>query len=121
MENNIKKGQIWSYKTREGEDDSRLIILNSETLNAEEIIHIRISNLKIKDLITGEVIADSIEHLPISKDKFMQSVLKIEGKTHVELEEGYFSWKRAFESGKAGIWSVEVKEVVNMTEQSCNI
>ena len=71
MEIKIVPGQIWIYKTRKHERDSRVIVVDIEDRpNESRIVHIKINNLKIKRKQTGQVILDSIEHLPVSRDMF---------------------------------------------------
>jgi hypothetical protein len=119
----IKKGQIWKYETRPGEESSLIIILKVEKLNNEDVVvHAQVTNLKIKDFETGQIIADSIGHLPMHESSFRKSVFHLIGNNNVELEgSGYEDWQYAYKVGNAGIWDIEVADVINTTEISCNI
>jgi hypothetical protein len=123
----FEEGQVWSYKNRVGEEKSTLLILYIENLDSnlkeDKVIHIAIDNIKIKNLKNNKKISDGIQHVPLSERALIKSVLKLE-KHNVELpdfREDYNYWKKAFENGEGGVWSVEVAKIIDYTEETLNI
>ena len=117
----FKPGQVWSYKTRPGEEKSVITILrveNDEKLGV--IVHIAVNNLNIKD--SSGKIHDNISHLPFSKSALENSVNEVTGEnvTLPDYQEGYDTWKNAFDDGKAGVWSITVNEAIKAMEEVLN-
>jgi hypothetical protein len=117
----IQIGQIWEYKTRINEEKSRVKIFKIDNVNNEEIIHIIISDLKIKNTQKTENV-DNVGHVPLSKKAFLSSITKLERQESIlpQIEEGYYEWNQAYSDGKAGVFDIEIKEVVNYIEQTLN-
>ncbi|MEO6979591.1 MAG: hypothetical protein ABI113_14470 [Mucilaginibacter sp.] len=120
LKSKIKEGQVWSYNCRNSEQESRLTIIKLDKPGNEQIVHIRVDNVSIIQRNTGEVIATSIEHLPMSLDAFSKSVRKIESTVEIAINDGYFHWKKLFDKGEAGVWSVEVSDAIEITESTYN-
>ena len=116
LKDKIKEGQIWSYKSRSSEPGSKLTVIKLDTPGNEQIVHISVDSLRITQRNTGEVTATYIEHLPMSLDAFSKSVIKIESIVETSINEGYLDWKNKFDEGKAGVWSLEISEVIEMIE-----
>lgn len=117
----IKVGQIWLYKTRINEEDSRIKIFKIDNFNNEEVIHLSISNLKIRNPHNGQNL-NTVGHIPISKKAFINSITKLEIQDNELplIEEGYYDWKQAYDEGKAGVFDIEIKEVVSYIEKTMN-
>jgi hypothetical protein len=65
-------GQVWAYKTRVGEEESRLLIDKvEEDPKLGRIFHISISKIHIKN--SAITIADELPHLPVSLDTLNSS------------------------------------------------
>lgn len=111
--NSLKMGQTWKYKTREGEEDSRVFIFKIDNFNSEIIVHSSVSNLKIPN-------ATSVGHLPISAKAFLNSVTELEKMDHKtpKIEEGYHDWKQAFDDKKAGVFDVDIKDIIDYVENT---
>jgi len=120
LKSKIKEGQVWSYNCRNSEPESRLTIIKLDNPGKEQIVHIRVDDVNIIQRNTGEVIATYIEHLPMSLDAFSKSVGEIESTVETSINDGYFDWKKKFDEGKAGVWSLEVSAVIEMIENTCN-
>lgn len=125
--NNLRKvselweGQIWKYKTRSGEEDSRFTIFKIETINQEEvIIHISVNKLKISNPGGDPAVVTFIGHLPISKAAFIQSATELERQLEYapEVPEGYFHWKDEHEKGKAGLFDISVSGIIDFIEST---
>jgi hypothetical protein len=122
----FKEGQVWSYKNRVGEEESTLLILYVENLGnsikEDKVIHIAIDNIEIKNFKNNKKISDGIQHVPLSEGALINSVLKLE-KHSVEIpnfREDYNYWKKAFDNGEGGVWSVEVAKIIDYTEETLN-
>ncbi|WP_343659818.1 hypothetical protein [Chryseobacterium sp.] len=116
-------GQEWNYKTRPTEKSSILKILKIEEYpETGKVIHISISGLKIKNPASPTGFAEYFSHIPISEEALDKSVttLKSEtGKKPDSLEmDGYSYWKREFDKGDAGIFTIPVSEIISTMEKS---
>ncbi|MDB4923934.1 hypothetical protein [Mucilaginibacter sp.] len=119
--NEIKEGQIWSYKCRKSEAGSRVTIIKVDDFNNGPIVHIKIEGLKLIEKASGEITATSIEHLPISLEMFKKSVCKVESIVKPTINEGYLHWEKLFNNGKAGAWAVEIANAIELTEETYNL
>jgi len=116
-------GQRWSYQTREGEEDSYLIILRiDKDAKLGNIIHIALRGLKMKSRRSPEGIIENVNHLPFSEEALNKSGLKLlKEKSEVpDFEEGYRMWREAFDAGHAGVYSITVAEAVKVMETALN-
>lgn len=114
----IKSGQIWKYKTRVNESDSRVTILSIDKEN--HITHVELNGLKLLDNSKNEIFAISIGHLPIATDVFLSSITEFECISIVELNEGYNHWKLEFQKGNAGVWSINLSDAIDIIEKTHN-
>lgn len=116
-------GQEWQYKTRPTEKSSILKILKIEEYpKTGKVIHISISGLKMKNPASPKGFAEYISHIPISEEALDKSVTSLKNETlkkpdSLELD-GYSYWKKEFDKGNAGIFTVSVSEVINSMEKS---
>jgi|HubBroStandDraft_5_1064220.scaffolds.fasta_scaffold92056_2 hypothetical protein len=111
-------GQVWSYKTREGEGSSTITILRVETLpKLGTIIHIRINGINLKNC-SGGPSPHVIEHAPFSKDAIDKSVLKLiaQKETLPNYEAGYSDWR----AHCGGVYTISVADMVAADEQTLN-
>ena len=122
MAKEFSVGQIWEYKTRATELGSKVTILKIDFLNDQEIIHIYVGGLKLKNPQSSTGYGEDISHMPISPDALKESVTELVNQTESlpNFEEGYEIWREAFDSGKAGIFTISVKECVEFMEQTIN-
>ena len=118
-----KVGQIWNYQTRKGEENSTLIIVGVEkNKKLGTIINIYVDGLKVKNSNVENGFSDKIQHLPFAKDAIDKSVIKLVGiaKELPDYKDGYNEWKSEFENGKAGVFTISVKEAINAMETTLN-
>lgn len=118
----FKIGQIWQYKTRKGEEESRVIILKVDKFENEIIVHVSVLNAKIKNSQIKGGISNEIGHLPFSRESIDKSLTKLESSNNElpDFIDGYKQWKKAFNSGKGGVFTVSVMEAIDYVEQSLN-
>lgn len=113
-------GQVWTYRTRPGEESSRITILKVDQHDKlGNIIHIHVSNVAIKSPSAPDGVAKVIHHSPYTEKAIDDSVLEL-GAENVELpdfQEGYDTWKEAFDKSEAGVFSISVSEGVAAMEQ----
>ncbi|MBW7675878.1 hypothetical protein K1I32_09925 [Chryseobacterium sp. LJ756] len=116
-----KVGQEWNYKTRKGEESSTLKILKIEEYPEQgKVIHISIGQLKVKSPESKDGFANELTHIPITEEALDESVtaLKNEKVKLPNYIEGYDYWKKEFDKGNAGIFSISVPEIVDLMEES---
>ena len=118
----FEAGQVWKYKTRSNELDSRLIILKVEQYeNSEEVIHIAVVGLSMKNVHDPSWLGDDISHMPFNREALVKCVVSFDKMIEVpDFSEGYEIWKEAFDKGEAGIYSVSVSETVDIMEATIN-
>lgn len=116
-----KVGQEWNYKTRKGEENSTLKILKIEEYPTHgKVIHISISGLRVINPDSNEGFANEFTHIPISEKALDESVteLKSEKVKLPDFIDGYSYWKKEFDQGVAGVFSISVSEIVDLMEES---
>ncbi|AHM59248.1 hypothetical protein D770_04905 [Flammeovirgaceae bacterium 311] len=114
-------GQVWQYETRKHEENSTLEILQVDMGERDTIVHIALHHLRLKNPHTENSITDELPHLPMSVTSIDASVMQlVESKEPPHIPEGYYLWKEAYETGKAGVYTLSVKEAVNAVEEAIN-
>ncbi len=119
--NEVLEGQVWKYKTRNGEEDSRFTVFKIEGETEEEIIiHISINKLQIKNPKGDPAIVNFIGHVPITKGAFINSAAELERQLEFPplVPEAYFTWQDAYAEKKAGVFSIPVSEIVGFIEKT---
>jgi hypothetical protein len=114
-------GQVWTYHVKSGDEGSTLQINKIEQdpkLGA--IFHISVFGLRISNPRVAGGILTELPHLPVSKETLDKSV---ESLSHAPLrpvayEQGYAHWKREFDAGHAGIYTISIAEIVTLAEQT---
>lgn len=117
------EGQVWSYKTRAGEESSTLIINKIETNEKiGKIYHISLTGVKVKNPQTASGFSGELPHFPVSEETLKKSLVEFveNNDPNPDYEEGYNTWKLAFDSGKAGIFTISVSEIVSFIENTIN-
>lgn len=121
QDDKYKVGQIWEYRTRKGEEKSTLIIVGVEKhIKLGTIINIYVGGLKISNPNADNGLSDEIQHLPFSKVAIDKSVTKLIETTKKlpDYKDGYDEWRTAFDNGKAGVFSITVKESIDVMEKT---
>lgn len=119
----FKEGQVWSYRTRPHEAGSTLLI-NKIEANSKlgPIFHISLSGLKIKNPRASSGFSDRLPHSPVSQQTLDRSVVALIGNAAPDPAylEGHATWKKAFDAGQGGIFTITVAEIVDTIEQAIN-
>lgn len=118
-----KVGQQWSYSARPGEEKSYLIIVKIDNdPKLGRIIHIALRGLKMKNPRSPDGLSEDVNHMPFLEAAIEKSGLKLL-KEKVDLpdfEEGYQIWRKAFDAGDAGAYSITVAEAIGVMETALN-
>lgn len=100
-------GQMWAFHAPAGQPDARLIILKVEDGGKlGTLVHVA-----LKGVLYGNG-QTTVGHLPFTEKAVEQSVTTLESES-VPLPdylEGYMEWRRAFDNGKAGVFTITVGE-----------
>lgn len=119
MSNQFKAGQVWAYKSRNSEPESKLLILQIDI--DEQIYHISINGLKINNPSDSNEPIDEIEHCPFSLDALNSSVVKHCDDIEVpDFAEGYNLWRAGYENDETGVFSLTVAEAVQFMDEAIN-
>jgi len=113
-------GQVWTYKNRKGEEASRVIICKVEPLSGEEeVVHIQVTGVRVE---TPYGMQNKVTHLPMYRSAVNESVLELESNSEdiPDCQEGYDSWKKAYEKGGAGIFTISIADCVDLLEEAMN-
>ena len=114
-------GQIWSYNTRPSEPEAKLTIVKIDGQDSlGNIVHVHISNVKVKTSSNPDRYSENISHMPFSEAALDSSVTKQVGTATKlpDFNEGYNQWRQGFESGHAGVFSITVGEAVTFIEKA---
>lgn len=112
-------GQLWSYRTRAGEDDSRIYIARVDRdFGTRPIYHLYIDGLKLKNPMLEGKVQDHLVHVPVSKESLEASVISLIRRdvTPPDISEGYEIWREAFAKGQAGVFTMSVQQAVQYIE-----
>ncbi len=116
-------GQIWSYKTRPNEPDSRLVINKVELGDRlTVIVHVRIEGLKFKNDKLPNKPQDVFSSLPFGESALKLSAIKIVGQQSpkADFQSAYQAWRKNYESDRAGIWDKPVAQTLDLVEATFN-
>lgn len=90
----FRPGQVWSYKTRSGEESSTVTILRVEkTPKLGTIVHVRIDGVHFHNC-TGGPSPKVLEHAPFARAALLASVIATVGSVSKvpDYEAGYQDW-----------------------------
>lgn len=110
--------EVWTYKTRPGEEASRLYVCRVESYVADgKIYHVYIDGLEIPNPhAAGEEDATIpvLTHLPLTEAAFRASVIERvrEDAPIPPYRDGYERWKRAFHKNEATAFDIPVAECI---------
>lgn len=109
-------GQIWAYQHRPGESRSTLQICQiDDDARLGRIFHISVFQVQIPT--PGGGLCEAMPHLPVSLETLQQSVTTWQQDAPVpgDYREGYQIWREAFDQGDAGIFTLSVAEILDIT------
>ena len=111
-------GQVWSYRTRKGEESSTLTVLRVEkTPKLGTIVHVRIEGVHFSNC-TGGPSPEVIEHAPFARAALEASVtttVTLLGKVP-DYDAGYRYWL----SHCGGVYTITVERMVAVDDATFN-
>ena len=117
----FKPGQIWQYRTRKGEEGSRLIIGKVEQVGTLGIVvHIKLIGLSIKNPHATGGISNVLGHAPVTEATLSESVTTLvsEGGDLDGFHEGYDTWLTGYKANNAGVFTIPISEIVDCMEKA---
>lgn len=110
-----KVGQVWTWRARPGEEDSRLIIVKTTDLPGVGTVYsIFLEGIKL-DIGSGET-QESLPHAPVSAEVLDASVLELV-ETRNELPDFEWAWQE-WRDDDGGVFSIPVAEILATIEQA---
>ncbi|MBM4386006.1 MAG: hypothetical protein FJ091_21905 [Deltaproteobacteria bacterium] len=112
-------GQVWKYKTREGETASRAHVGKIDSIGDNIIVHVKLTGLVIK---AGGEVGSVVAHTPIAEEALARSVTELTSETPnlEQFSDGYAAWREAFDAEDAGWFTLSLAEVVGTIEAGLN-
>ncbi len=111
-------GDVWSYVTREGEEQSRLTVVRiDESPELGVIVHIGVDHVRLANCHGGPE-PEAIPHMPFARAALESSVTRLVASNQPlpQYADGYEEWRAAYSKKKAGIYVVGVAEAVDVAE-----
>lgn len=112
-------GQAWIYRTRPGEDGSRVAIRRIDHEPEDgAIFHVSILDVKLRNHRLPGGLQPAMHHAAVSRASLDASVLKVDGEADAEesWRNGYGVWRQAYDNGDAGIFDLPLAEVLGYIE-----
>jgi hypothetical protein len=115
-------GQVWTYTTRPGETQSRLVILRVDSFpKIGPIVHVAILNVLFRRAAGGVAEPGQISQARFSEAALRKSVGKLDPAMKApampDFEEGYAKWKKLADEGNVQHWVLPVRDVVSKMEE----
>jgi len=116
-------GQVWKYKTRANEPDSRITIVRVDADDPEygNIVHIYVSDLDITNAAAPGGKTTFVNHMPYAEEILAESVVELESENQSlpeAYQDGYRLWREAFDKDEAGVFTVSVVEAIEFVQAS---
>ena len=112
-------GQKWNYQTRPQDLGATFTIVKVEaTEKLGTVVHISLSGLKLKNAHHPTGWSETVAHMPFSEDAIARSVTDLVERNAPlpEFQDGYDEWRKAFEAGRGGVFTLTVAEAVGGME-----
>ena len=112
-------GQVWAYRTRPGEEMSRLLIDKVEDdPRLGRIYHISVTGIHIGRPDAATRFLGELPHLPVSEKTLTLSCTTLVGESgpNPNYLDGYQAWRKAFEAGRAGVYTISIAEIVDTVD-----
>ena len=114
-------GQVWRYKTRPGEEASRLYIVQIDELsNGNQIYHILLNKVAIGASGFSMVeFHETVPHIPVSNDTLEISVTELEQENAVipDIAQSIEKWQRDFENGEDGVYIESISAILDVIQR----
>jgi hypothetical protein len=112
-------GQAWTYRTRPGEEASRIVIRKKDIEPEDgEVFHISILGVKLRNHRLPGGLQPAMHHAAVARTTLDQSLLAYEGDGDDDEAwmDGYAVWRQAYDNGDAGVFDIPVSEILGYIE-----
>lgn len=114
-------GQTWSYETRKGEGESRLVVLRiDDGARGGRIVHIGITGAKLTWGSGQPAVPWQMDHMPIAEVALRKSVTTLLAEaaptTFPGFEASYLEWKKKADAGDRQLWTNSVAKAIDWLE-----
>ena len=115
-------GQVWTYRTRVGEEASRVTVVAITPTVEGDIVSVYLGGLEIENPGYPGGFRRDLGHVPFTVDAMDRSVLEVVDRVTAlpDFQLGYDLWKRQFDKGEAGAYEVTIAETIAGTEAAIN-
>ena len=115
-----RTGQRWQYKTRPGEEGSRITILRVENVpDLGELVFIAIDGLRVADATAPGGTRATVSFAAFAEAAMEESTLSLEATADTPEHQALYSgWRRAFEDGKAAAFTRTVAEAIDSLQEN---
>ncbi|NII56338.1 hypothetical protein [Luteibacter sp. SG786] len=113
-------GQSWTYRTRPGEEASRVAIRRIDIEPEDgEVFHVSILGVKLRNHRLPGGIQPAMHHAVVSRASLDASLLEPDGQADAEenWRDGYDVWRQAYDNGDAGIFDLPLADVLGYIER----
>jgi hypothetical protein len=119
MERDYRAGGVWTFRSAPL-PESRVVIGKIDAHERlDQVFSVSIKTVPLATGATGEIRVGDISHVPVTKSVLDTSLLEQVGigEPSEAFAEGYRQWREAFDSGKAGVFTIEISKVVETVNQ----
>lgn len=118
-------GQVWRYRTRPGEERSRLIVCRIESgPDFGTVVHVQVAGVRMRKSSGPRARSTTTDHIPMNRDALNVSVTAVQGTdgTCKNFDAAYAEWRREFlsPSGRAGVFTASVAESIELLDKASN-
>src|SRR5438045_535657 len=103
-------GALWEYKTRSGEESSRLIVVKiDQSPELGIVVHVAVDNLTWRDC-RNKPFSQALPHMPFARKALEISLSKQMGevKDLTDYRVGYVDWETVFTGTEGGVYVYDV-------------
>jgi hypothetical protein len=114
-------GQVWRYKTRDGDADSTLTVLKVEWYpHIGNVVHVCVERVHLANAPGPQEHISRIAHMPFGEGALDASVTEVIGMADPlpDFEEGYREWRHSFDAEEAGVFVVPVRQAAAFIDQA---
>ena len=114
MERDYREGEVWTFRSAPL-PESRVVIGKIDAHERfDQMFSVSIKTVPLATGAAGEIRVSDISHAPVTKSVLDASLLEQVGigEPSEAFAEGYGQWREAFDSGKAGVFTIEISKVV---------
>jgi hypothetical protein len=114
----LRPGQVWTYRTRAGEDSSRAVIFKVERDDRHgTLAHVALEGLQVRNPNVPGGVSTGIAHLPYRADVLRDSLIELESTREGTPDlAGYHTWKASYDRGVAGLWGASLTDAIDSIE-----